>query len=348
MIRKEINNFFVENKQTIFLNGDALKILKELPDESVDVIITSPPYYNQREYDGGGIGRERTYEDYIDIMLKVTAELYRVLKKSGSFWLNIGDTYKDKKLLGVPWRLAIKMEDQQGWIMRNEIIWNKMKGGMDSSKDKLGNVHEKVFHFVKEKKGYFYDVDKIRKPPKETKIIRGNKVSATGVSGVKYRKQIESSVILTNEQKKNALDALENVLDEINLGKLADFRMIINGSQRTTHSNSRAVSGRAKELSENGFYILKYNSKGAKPTDIWDVLPESTHRRKLHYAPFPEELLEIPLLATLPDNGIVLDPFSGTGTTAVATTRFGGRSINIELSSDYIELAKKRIKDVKK
>lgn len=137
-------------------------------------------------------------------------------------------------------------------------------------------------------------------------------------------------------------------MDEINLGKLADFRMIINGSQRTTHSNSRAVSGRAKELSENGFYILKYNSKGAKPTDIWDVLPESTHRRKLHYAPFPEELLEIPLLATLPDNGIVLDPFSGTGTTAVATTRFGGRSINIELSSDYIELAKKRIKDVKK
>lgn len=342
-----IKNFLSSSEDTIFLNGDCLKILKEIPDESIDVIITSPPYFGQREYENGGIGRELDYSDYLHNMLQITSELYRVLKKSGSFWLNIGDTYRNKELLGIPWRLAIKMEDEQGWVMRNEIIWNKMKGGMDSSKDKLSNVHEKMFHFVKIKKGYFYDVDKIRKEPKKAKSLAKKTISATGVSGVRYKQQIRESQVLTHTQKTKALEALDEVLEEVRLGKLSDFRMIIKGTQRTTHSNSQAVSGRAKEIETKGYYILKYNSKGAKPGDVWNILPESTHKRKLHYAPFPEELLKIPLLATLPENGVVLDPFSGTGTTAVMALRYGGKSINIDISKEYIKLSKERINDDK-
>ena len=148
---------YIEDKNLLpfYLCGDSLTVLNMLPDNSVDMVITSPPYWGKREYSSGGIGQEQKYTDFIESMLKISEQIFRVLKNTGSFWLNIGDTYKNKSMLGIPWRIAIKMMDDQHWIMRNEIIWNKVKGGMDNSTDKLGNVHEQFFHFVKQPK-YFY------------------------------------------------------------------------------------------------------------------------------------------------------------------------------------------------
>jgi len=328
--------------EPLFFCGDALEILRELPDESIDCCITSPPYWGKRKYATEGIGLEKNYLDYIKNLAVIFRELKRVLKSTGSFWLNIGDSYKNKHLLGIPWRMAFELTDNQGWILRNEIIWNKVKGGPDNAKDKLGNVHEHIFHFVKKAKGYYYDVDAIRAKPSKAKVVNGAVVSATGVSGIRYKRQIELSTSLTPQEKKNALAALDSILNEIREGKIADFRMIIRGQQRTTHSDSELVSGRAKELKEKGFYFLRYHPKGSKPRDVWDILPEDTQKRKLHYAPYPQDLCKIPILATCPPNGVVLDPFCGTGTTNVVSKKLNRKSIGIDLSAEYITLAKER------
>lgn len=326
----------------IFIHGESLDILKGMPDQSVDMCITSPPYWGHRQYHGGGIGLEKTHTEYIANICMIFLELKRVLKDEGSFWLNIGDSYKNKSLLGIPWRVAFELIDEQGWVLRNSVIWNKVKGSPDNSKDKLRNVHENLFHFVKKTKGYYYNADAVRKKPREAKVENGAVVSATGVSGVRYKRQIELSTDLSMEEKKNALDALNNTLSTIRDGELSDFRMIIRGQQRATHSDSEKVSGRAKELKDKGFYMLKYHPKGSKPSDVWDILPEDTQKRKKHYAAYPEDLCKIPILATCPPDGTVFDPFCGTGTTMLVAKTFERKSIGVDLSEEYLELAKER------
>lgn len=330
-----------ESIRPLLICGDSLEVIKKISSNCIDMAITSPPYWGKREYDGGGIGLESDYNEFISSLLFIFLELKRVLKPTGSFWLNIGDTYQNKTLIGIPWRIAIKMMDEQGWILRNEVIWNKVKGGMDNSNDKLGNVHEPFFHFVKQPK-YYYDADSIRSTPQKATIKNGTVISATGVSGVRYKRQIELSTALTSEEKLNAFNDLEKTLQNVRDGNISDFRMIIRGQQRTTHSDSEKVSGRAKELKDKGFYFLKYHPNGSKPRDVWDIIPEDTQNRLSHFAPYPEDLCKIPILATCPPNGIVLDPFMGTGTSMVVAYDFGRKSIGIDISSEYIKLAEER------
>lgn len=326
----------------LLLVGDCLQVLKELPANSVDFVMTSPPYWAKREYDNGGIGLEPTAAEFVQSLVAICAEVRRVLKPEGSFWLNIGDTYEGKSLAGIPWRVAIALTDVQGWTLRNDVIWNKLKGGMDNSKDRLGNVHEHVFHFTKQPKGYFYDADAIRSKPRESKIVNGTVVSATGVSGVRYRRQIELSTALSLKEKANAFSGLESTLKNVGEGKISDFRMIIRGQQRTTHSDSEKLSGRAKELRDKGFYFLKYHPKGSKPADVWNIIPEDTQNRELHFAPYPVDLCRVPILATCPEGGIVLDPFAGTGTTLFAASLLGRKSVGIDISALYLSMAQQR------
>lgn len=326
------------------LHGDAKAVLAQMPKASIDMAITSPPYWGHRQYDEEGIGLEVSPEQYVENLLAVTSELHRVLKPSGSFWLNIGDTYRGKNLLGIPWRVALAMGDRQGWILRNDVVWHKVKGAPDNAADKLRNVHEYVFHFVKEKT-YHYDVDAIRSNPKQAKVVKGAIVSATGVSGVRYKRQIELSTHLTPKEKAAAMAALNGMLADVAAGKLADFRMIIRGQQRTTHSDSERVSGRAKEMRDKGFYFLRYHPKGSKPADVWDIIPEDTQNRAAHFAPYPEDICRIPILATCPPDGTVLDPFCGTGTSLVVARQLGRASIGIDIAETYIELARERLAD---
>ncbi|MGK2898319.1 MAG: DNA-methyltransferase [Burkholderiaceae bacterium] len=331
-----------DSPQPLLLLGDALAVLSNLPSESIDFAMTSPPYWGKREYESGGIGLEADYRDFVGDLAAVFAELKRVLKPTGSFWLNLGDTYSDKGLVGVPWRVAFELIDRQGWILRNSVIWNKLKGGMDNSRDRLANVHENVFHFVKQARGYYYNADAIRSKPRESKVVNGAIVSATGVSGVRYKRQVELSTALSSEERTNALAALQAMLGDVGAGRASDFRMIIRGQQRATHSDSEKISGRAKELRDKGFYFLKYHPKGSKPADVWDILPEDTQRRETHFAAYPLDLCRLPLLATCPEGGMVLDPFSGTGTTLVAARNMGLKSVGIDISRRYLELARER------
>ncbi len=326
---------------TLFL-GDALTVLKELPEAAIDFCMTSPPYWSKREYHNGGIGLEESHEEYLENLVAVFAQVKRVLKLQGSFWLNIGDTYLNKRLLGIPWRVALTLMDKQGWVLRNSVIWNKIKGGLDNTNDRLGNVHEHVFHFVKNSGDYYYNADAIRSSPGHAKVVNGAIVSATGVRGVRYKRQIELSTALSPQEKKSALHALDEMLKKISLGEISDFRMIIRGQQRATHSDSERVSGRARELKEHGYYFLKYHPKGSKPSDVWDILPEDTQKRNGHFAPYPEDLCKIPLLATCPPEGVVLDPFCGTGTTLSVAQHFPRKSVGIDVSEEYLHFTEKR------
>jgi DNA modification methylase len=330
------------SRSPLVLHGDAAELLAAFPNECVDMCMTSPPYWSQRQYSEDGIGLEESFEEYVAKLSAVFAQVHRVLKPSGSFWLNLGDTYVDKSLLGMPWRVAIHLIDNQGWIMRNDVIWHKVKGAPDNSKDKLRNIHEHVFHFVKQRRGYYYDANAIRSTPKTAKVKNGAIVSATGVTGVRYRRQIELSEDLSPKEKESAMAALEAMLGEVAGGKIADFRMVIRGRQRATHSDSARVSGRARELQEKGYYFLKYHPDGAKPSDVWEIIPEDTQKREGHFAPYPLDLCRIPIEATCPRDGVVLDPFCGTGTTLLVAGQTGRKSIGIDVAADYVDIARTR------
>lgn len=330
-----------DDRFPLFIQGDSVGVLRTISDNSVDCCITSPPYWQKRQYENGGIGLEASPQEYIDSLYEIIKEVKRVLKPSGAFWLNIGDSYQNKSLIGIPWRVALKMIDD-GWILRNDVIWNKHKGGLNPNTDRFGSVFENFFFFVKNDK-YYFDDDSIRSKPRQAIVRDGAVISATGVSGIKYRRQIELSTDLSEEEKKEAIAQLDIVLNRIKCGEISDFRMVIRNEQRTTHSDSTKLSGRAKELREKGFYFLFYNPKGTLPNDVWDIIPEDSQHRKMHFAPYPEELCIIPIKSTCPMDGVVLDPFSGTGTTMKVAYELGRKSVGIDLSNEYIKLAKQRI-----
>lgn len=331
-----------------FINGDCLTIMKQLESESVNCIITSPPYWGMRKYDNDNndheVGNEANFEAYVKKLRVIFHEAKRILRKDGSLWLNLGDKYDNKCLLGLPWRVALALIDDN-WILRNDVIWNQLKG-TQSCKDRLRDSYEHIFHFVKSKK-YYYDADAIRiKPKKQPVISKGKTVSSTGVSGKKYRRLINESKELSDKEKNEALLALDNTLAEIRQGEVNDFRMTIRGVQRAWHSNNVEISGRAKELQDKGFYIMKMREKGHLPSDIWNIVTEDVWRKDSHCAVFPENLLRIPLLATCPENGIVLDPFSGTGTTVSAALKLNRKAIGIDLSKEYTQTAYNRVRNL--
>jgi len=326
----------------LLILGDANRVLQELPEAAIDFCMTSPPYWGKREYDNGGIGLEASYEEYISNLVAIFAQVKRVLKPTGSFWLNIGDTYLNKRLLGIPWKLALALMEHHGWVLRNSVIWNKIKGGLDNTTDRLANVHEHIFHFVKSPNGYYYNADSIRTSPRQARVINGAVVSATGVRGVRYRRQIELSTALTNEEKQAALKTLDDMLGKISLGGNIRFQ---NDYSRATARNAFRFGtrlGTRQRVARPRFYFLKYHPNGSKPGDVWDILPEDTQNRNGHFAPYPEDLCKIPILATCPPDGIVLDPFCGTGTTLSVAQAFERKSIGIDVSEYYLQLAEKR------
>ena len=327
------------------VKGDASSVLRAFPANCIDSVITSPPYWQLREYSGSdeqaAIGLETSFPEYSQKIAAVFAEVKRVLKPSGSLWLNLGDKYHNKQLMGIPWRIAFLLQDA-GWILRNEVIWNQSKGS-SSGKDRLRMNRESIFHFVKQPK-YYYDWQNVLvKPKREPTVKDGKVISATGVSGKKYRQQIIESECLSDVEKSEALRALDQTLQAIVDGEIVDFRMTIRGQQRVLHGNSTRLSGRAKELADRGFYILKSKAEGHMPNDIWNIVPEDEWRTDAHCAVFPTALLELPIKATCPPRGIILDPFVGIGSTVVGGLEFGRRAIGIDISQEYLDVAQRRL-----
>ena len=319
--------FLKENENRIIC-GDALETLKNFPDESINCSITSPPYYGLRDYHKKEqIGREKTVEEYLDRLINVFREVRRVLKKDGTCFIVIGDSYagtsskkeqrdpkypkgrngqnpsitqkvlgyKSKDLMGIPWRLAFALRED-GWYLRSDIIWHKENAMPEACKDRPTRFYEHIFLLSKSPR-YYYDYDSLAEPMKE-------------VSKKRY---------VRGRSKEN------KYLNE-------------NSGAKIQKINEARGYGQYK-----GDNIPQFRNK----RDIWTI--NTTSFRGNHYAAFPPKLAEICMIAGCPKGGIILDPFIGSGTVGLIALLHNRKYIGIELNEEYVNLTKKRIEtEVKK
>ena len=300
-------------------NEDALKGLIKLEDNSIDCIITSPPYYQLRDYGHDGqIGLENTVKEYIDKLSAIFKECQRVLKEDGTMWINISDTYNGNKkgktdekyqymandqninkkqiksiqrksLLGVPARLQISLIDM-GWILRNEIIWYKPNAMPSSVKDRFTTDFEIIFFLTKSQKYYFNQLKESMKTT-DTSQPRGSK----GVVG-----QLNGGL---RKQDK--------------LGK-------------ETYTGFNDIYTPPEDLMRN-------------MRTVWTIPTQASEIE--HFAMFPEELVERCIESGCKPKGIVLDMFSGSGTTCKVAKKLDRDYIGFEINPKYVELSNKRIKN---
>ena len=292
--------------------GDNLFHLTNIPDASVDMCVTSPPYYNLRDYKNSNqIGAENTVNDFVENLCKVFDEVKRILKPTGSCWVNIGDTYDKKRLLQVPSRFEIAMCDR-GWHLRNEIIWSKPNPQPISSKDRFWGNHEKFFWFVKDVKKYYFNRDPILVPQAEISIRR--------------------------MFSKNNMDKRK----DFNASSKEGFA-ISSSSQDKHYARMREEMGIDKEF--NYEELIKSGKCPTRPEfDTWDI-PSVTYKGA-HFAVYPPELIEKPILSCCPEQGIVIDPFMGSGTTGEVAKLNNRKYIGLELNTEYAILANERISKV--
>ncbi len=299
---------------------DCLDGLRMMPPDFVDCCITSPPYYGLRDYGiDGQIGLEQSPTDYINRLVEVFAEVFRVLKPEGTLWIVIGDSYaggnkgaarypdnakkwkqgtnkgtvgnrtaykyatdcKDKDLIGIPWMLAFALREK-GWYLRQDIIWHKRNPMPESVTDRCTKAHEYIF-LMSKSRSYYFDKEAISEPA-ATKPIVGN-CNTHRYVGNKYTKD--------------------------------------------PNAFFRTKSGNA------------YDNKGKRnKRDVWTV---STSRESgAHFATFPEQLITPCVLAGCPQDGIILDPFMGSGTTAMVARKYQRHFVGFELNPDYIDIINKK------
>lgn len=306
----------------ILHHGDALLKLQGLESESIDLIITSPPYYGLRNYGvDGQIGHEKTPQEYIDKLIEIFAECKRVLKKTGSIWVNIGDTYGtisggaqdylkgnkkiygkipyhdgiivdqdvkkalvQKSLIGIPERFCIAMTDRLGLIRRNTIIWHKPNCMPSSAKDRFTIDFEYFYFFTKTQRYYF------------------------------------------NTQYEKTLSGPNNC------GWYRSGR----GRVYNSDTNHNFDNGTRRDIQPSDKRLKRC---------VWTIT--TTPLKEAHFATFPEKLIETPIKACCPPvDGIVLDPFAGAGTTLLVAKKLGRRYIGIELNEEYIKIANKRLMSI--
>jgi DNA modification methylase len=296
--------------------SDALSTLKEIPDECINCCITSPPYWGLRDYKvKEQIGLEKTPEEYVSKLTNIFEEVKRILKKDGTLWLNLGDSYagggrgcntpkqrsnkgtqdmpdsivpaglKTKDLCGIPWRVAFALQEK-GWWLRQDIIWSKPDPMPESVTDRCTKSHEYLFLLSKSAK-YYYDHEAIKEDSVDDESYKGRKFRG--------RKQILDADVLPN--KGNGIHAF----DRIEIGQLYEKR------------NRRSV---------------------------WTISVDTGNG--IHFAVFPEQLIEPCILAGCPEGGITIDVFMGSGTVAKVAAKNRRNYIGIELNPKFVEIARQK------
>jgi DNA modification methylase len=275
------------------LLGDVRELSRGLPAGSVHCIVTSPPYYGHRAYSAAGdpreLGREKAPQDYVDALVGCLGEAGRLLRDDGTLWLNLGDTYRRGRLLGIPWRVALALQDA-GWHLRADIVWHKPNAMPSSVRTRPTTDHEYLF-LLSKSASYHYDADAIREPHvtfTERSRMRGGRGHFGKRAG-------------TPERGKNQGN-----------GNLHDAR-----------------------------WDEYFHPAGRNRRTVWSV-PLGKFR-EAHFAVFPEALIEPCVKAGCPPGGVVLDPFMGSGTTAVVCRRLGRHYLGFELIPEYVELARRRL-----
>lgn len=314
------------------LLGDALEQLRHLPPESVHTCITSPPYYNLRDYGAAGqIGNEASVEEYLQSLVSVFREVRRVLRADGTLWVNMGDSYatrsgsqpptntrnscghtakhtprgyKYKDLIGVPWQLAFALR-ADGWYLRQDIIWNKSNCMPESVRDRCTKSHEYIFLLSKSER-YFFDAAAISEP-------------IAGASTKRYMQNIEKQ---SGSFKQPGRD-----------GRPMKAALPRFGGEK--YGTDQAKETRTK--SGKTYVPTPHRNK----RDVWTV--GTSGFRGAHFAVFPEKLIEPCILAGCPEGGTVLDPFAGSGTTGEVAKRLRRDFIGCEINPDYAQMAADRI-----
>ena len=308
------------------LCGDAAEVLKTLPQGSVNMCVTSPPYYGLRDYGiEGQIGIEQTPQEYIDRLVEVFAEVYRVLNPDGTLWLNISDSYagsgkgpmsiqvagngknknlydmksriyevpkrweniKPKDMIGIPWLLAFALRDF-GYYLRSDIIWHKTNCLPESVKDRLSKSYEHIFLFAKSPK-YYFDYKAIQEPIKE-------------VTASRYKRGRSGKAKYSGAQASQGIDRKTDAVTE---------------------------------------ETRQYKRK----RDVWEV-STNTYKMDEHFAMYPERLIGPCILAGSREGDTVLDPFLGSGTTGAVAKRLNRKYIGIDLNGGYLEKVKERISKI--
>lgn len=328
------------------LVGDCRDRLKELPDESVHCIVSSPPYWRQRDYrEVGQIGLEQTPEEYIAEMTGVFREARRILRSDGTCWINIGDKwasggnggggsfmadrgeawahaknskgwrrppagYKDKDLVGVPFMLAFAMR-ADGWFWRQCNVWAKPNGMPESVSDRSTVSHEYVLHFSKSN-DYWYDTEAARTPPAPSTETR----LAQNVDA-----QAGSERANGGTKTNGTMKAVARRSDK----------------QRGHTRRHAGLNDRWDAMERDG-----HVAGGANLRSVWWISP--AQYREDHFAVMPDRLAEICIVAGCPERGTCLDPFGGVGTTGLVADRLKRNAILIELSPKWAVQAERRIR----
>jgi len=338
-----------------------LNTLSRMSDCSIDCVITSPPYWQLRDYGyDGQWGLEPTYQEYLENLWSMMDEIYRVLKPHGTCWINLGDTYstqsgsmgsgrwtdpknpkatntserqptviniKNKCLLLLPHRFAIGCIDR-GWIVRNDCIWAKRNGMPESVTDRFSKKHEYFFFMVKNEK-YFFDLDSIRDKVKQVSLDRYER----GVNENKYTNWANG------QSAQNLCQPRPNVNTKIPKEQSEMF-----GSPRARQHRETQVTGLPNRSESRHNKVYKEdNQKGKNPgsvSDFWDIPTKPSSEK--HYAMYNDSLLVKPVLAGCPKGGIIYDPFMGTGSTAEVAIRSGRKFIGSEMGQENCKTANKR------
>lgn len=323
------------------IQGDCLDTLPTLPAASVQCCVTSPPYWNLRDYGvKGQLGLEPTIGDYVATMTAVFRKVARVLKPDGVLFLNLGDSYandskwggstggkhvselhgetsvgrgrtftglRGKNLIGIPWRVAFALQDD-GWILRSDIIWHKPNPMPESVTDRPTRSHEYIFLFSLNEK-YYYNAEAIKEPSLEislARLERGN-----------------------SEQNKNINGAPGQPPHKLH--------------QARQNDKQRGHSRRHDGFNDRWDNMTKAEQGAGmrNKRDVWTVAPATY--ADAHFAVFPPDLIEPCILAGSAPGDTVLDPFSGSGTTAAVALKHHRNAIGLELNPAYIEMSHKRI-----
>ena len=317
------------------LSGDNLELIQQLPDCSIQLVITSPPYFQQRDY-GGGMGNETNVNEYIDTLLCLFRECVRVVSDDGNIVFNIGDKYQDSSLLLVPYRFALAATNTGLVRLVNEITWVKKNPTPRQFSRRLVSSTEPFFHFAKSDR-YFYNPKAFLAESHAPQ--HSNKKIGTNV-GQRYFDLIDESD-LSEAEKTVARIELAEVIQEVKRGKTQSFRMKIRGIHAAPFGGQ--MGGRTLQLKNKGFTIIRIHGNKLK-RDVIET-PVAAVKGNKHPAIYPMEVVEEFLHLLTPPGALVLDPFMGSGSTAVACKRLGRHYIGYDINAEYCEYAQQRVDD---
>jgi len=340
----------LKNKVSL-IHGDAKDILSQLPDESVHCCVTSPPYWQLRDYSvDGQLGRESTPEEYIAKLVSYFSEVKRVLRRDGTFWLNIGDTYKrsdmkipyrNKNLLGIPWKLALALQDD-GWNLRCDVIWQKSNVLPDGVKDRPTRCHEYLFLFTKKVFGYFYDYWATLEDSKN--ITKG--LQRFGARVQKGTMRHDQDRLFEHYGKRNKRSVWTMPVSSFKGAHFATFPPdLIEPCILAGTSAKGCCSGCGSPYER---ILNKERSKELVRYDIelCDGIQASQSDK------YEEEIFRLKHVGWEPtcscgiseiDNCVVLDPFSGTGTTGEVSLKHRRDYIGIEINKEYLNISNQRL-----